>query len=232
MSEHPFIDYAPRRLGGEEMVQRAEQFFCLLSARRSVREFSSESVPRELIEIAIMTASTSPSGANQQPWRFVAVSDPSVKRQIRVAAEAEERLSYEGGRMPPAWRRAIAHMQTDWRKPYLEIAPWLVVVFEQRYGVDAQGKRFRHYYVKESVGMACGLFIAALHNMGLATLSHTPSPMRFLSEILDRPVNERPYVLFPVGYPACGARVPDQRRKTLPEVAVWVEEEAPRPGTD
>jgi nitroreductase len=203
------------------MQQRGEAFFHLMSQRRSVRHFSPEPVPRKLIELAIITASTSPSGAHRQPWRFVAVSDPEIKRRIRIAAEAEERESYEGGRMPPEWLEALAPFGTDWRKPFLETVPWIVVVFEEIYGINSDGTRRKNYYVKESVGMACGLIIAALHNMGLATLAHTPSPMAFLSEILNRPSNEKPYVLIPVGYPAEDCQVPDLRRKGIDEVAVW-----------
>lgn len=228
MVEHPFLDYRPERLPPDAMLERAASFLAQMSSRRSVRHFSADPVPKRLIEQAIMTASSSPSGANRQPWRFVAVSDPAVKSQIRKAAEAEERRSYEGGRMPTAWRDAIAHFETDWRKPYLEIVPWIVVVFEQTYRQDPAGNRHPNYYVKESVGMACGLFVAAVHHMGLATLPHTPSPMTFLARLLDRPENERPFVLFPVGYPSPDARVPDQPRKPLHDVAVWVERDAAR----
>lgn len=203
------------------MRERAERFYEELDARRSVRDFSSEPVPRALIELAIRSASTAPSGAHQQPWTFVAVDDPAIKRRIRVAAEEEERRSYEGGRMSAEWLRALEPLGTDWRKPYLETVPWLVVLFEQAHGFHEDGTRKKHYYVRESVGIAAGLFIVALHHMGLATLTHTPSPMRFLTEILGRPEHERPFVLFPVGFPAEGATVPVLRRKTLDEVAVW-----------
>jgi nitroreductase len=203
------------------MVRRARAFEEALSARRSVRTFSPEPVPRELVEIAIRSASTAPSGAHRQPWRFVAVDDPAIKHRIRGAAEHEERAFYEGGRMPPEWREALAPLGTGWRKPYLEIAPWLVTVFEEVSGVAPDGRPRKNYYVKESVGIACGLFIASLHVMGLATLTHTPSPMGFLREILGRPRNERPYILFPIGYPAEDAVVPELRRKTLEEVACW-----------
>jgi iodotyrosine deiodinase len=221
MSEYPFLPYRMDRLPEAEMLQRARALYAALSCRRSVRHFAAESVPRELIELAIQTASTAPSGAHRQPWRFVAVSDANVKRQIRLAAEAEERISYEGGRMPPEWREALAPLGTDWRKPFLETAPWLVVVFEEIHRLGPDGKHVKNYYVKESVGIACGLFVVAIHHMGLATLTHTPSPMGFLRRILGRPENERPYVLFPVGYPAPDAVVPDLRRKSLAEVAVW-----------
>jgi nitroreductase len=211
----------------KEMLERGERFYREMSSRRSVRQFSSKPVPRDLIELAIRIAATAPSGANRQPWRFVAVSDPALKRAIREAAEAEERLSYEGGRMPPEWLEALAPLGTDWHKPFLETVPWIVVVFEEAYRVAADGKRLKSYYAKESVGIACGLFVVALHTMGLATLTHTPSPMGFLSKILGRPENERPFILFPIGYPAEDATVPDLKRKTLEEVAVW---DPPAPG--
>jgi nitroreductase len=205
----------------EEMAERARSFFQEMDRRRSVRDFSNRPVPRELIELAIRTASTAPSGARRQPWRFVAVSDPDIKHRIRVAAEEEERESYEGGRMPPEWREALAPLGTDWHKPFLEVVPWIVVLFEEVHGVELDGSTKKNYYVKESAGIAAGMFIAALHHMGLVTLTHTPSPMRFLADILGRPKNERPYILFPVGYPAAGAEVPDLHRKSLEEVAVW-----------
>jgi nitroreductase len=221
MSRHEFIPYRMRRFGASEMLARARAFYDLMNTRRSVRHFSAEPVPRELIELAIATASTAPSGAHRQPWTFVAIGEQEIKRKIRVAAESEEYTSYEGGRMPPEWLEAVAPLGTDWHKPYLEIVPWIVVVFEQTHGVAPDGGAIKNYYVKESVGIACGLFVAALHNMGLATLAHTPSPMGFLSELLGRPANEKPYVLFPIGYPADEAMVPNLHRKSLDEVAVW-----------
>ena len=216
-----FIPYVPARHTEADMLGRAREFFELMNQRRSVRHFSADPVPRELIELAIATASTSPSGTHRQPWRFVVVGDSDTKRRIRLAAEAEERQFYEGGRAPEAWLAALAPLGTGWEKPYLETAPWLVVVFAELHGVAADAQPIQNYYVKESVGMACGLFIAALQHVGLATLPHTPSPMRFLSEILGRPENEKPFVLFPVGYPAADAQVPDLRRKSLAEVVVW-----------
>lgn len=213
-----FIPYQRNRMPQAEMGERAEAFYVEMDGRRSVRYFSSDPVSRQLIDIAIRTASTAPSGAHRQPWRFVIVGDSETKREIRMAAEAEERENYEGGRMPEDWQEALAPLGTDWRKPYLETVPWIVVVFEERYGLREDGTRHKNWYVKESVGIACGLFIAALHHMGLATLTHTPSPMAFLSRILDRPRNERPFVLFPIGYPADDCLVPDLRRKSLAEV--------------
>lgn len=221
MPEPRFIPYRPERLPEEEMKARARAFYAEMDSRRSVRDFAPDPVPRDLIELAIATASTAPSGAHRQPWKFVAVGDPAVKREIRVAAEAEEHESYVGGRMPAEWREALEPLGTSWEKPFLEIAPWLVVVFEEVWSYGPSGERRKSYYPKESVGIACGLFVAALHHMGLATLTHTPSPMGFLARILKRPENERPFILFPVGYPAKEAMVPDLSRKGLDEVAVW-----------
>lgn len=218
---YPFISYRVESLSEEERRRRGEAFFAEMDSRRSVRGFSDREVPRELIELAIRTASTAPSGAHRQPWRFVAISDPEIKRQIRIAAEKEERISYEGGRMPPEWLEALLPIGTNWRKPYLETVPWIVVAFEELYGFDSDGSKRKNYYVKESIGLACGLFIASLHRMGLATLTHTPSPMKFLSHILGRPKNEKPVILFPVGFPADDATVPDLQRKPLDEVSIW-----------
>ena len=217
---YPFIPYRPTRLGLDEMRARALAFEAQMDRRRSVRHFSDEPVPRDLIEAAIRTASTAPSGAHRQPWRFVAVSDLATKRAIRIAAEAEERETY-AHRMSDEWREALRPLGTTAEKPFLERVPWLVVAFEERHGVAPDGRTIKNFYVKESVGLACGLFIAAIHNMGLCTLTHTPSPMGFLSELLGRPANERPFILFPVGYPAADATVPDIRRKPLEDVAVF-----------
>jgi len=202
------------------MDARASAFYSEMDGRRSVRAFSSDPVPQRLIEQAILAASTAPSGAHQQPWTFVAVSDPETWRRIRFAAEAEERRSYEN-RMSMEWLDAVAPLGTDWQKPYLETAPWLVVLFEQIHGSFSDGTHKKHYYARESVGIAAGMFITAIHHMGLATLTHTPSPMGFLTTILERPRSERPFVLFPVGYPAADATVPDLMRKPLSEVAVF-----------
>ncbi len=203
----------------KEMLVRAQDFFNLMQGRRSVRTFSNRPVPRALIEQAILTAGTAPSGAHREPWHFVAVSDPELQSKIREAAEKEERESYER-RMPMAWREAIDPLGTDWHKPFLETAPWIVICFAKNVGDDGK----KNYYVQESCGIACGLFIAAIHNLGLVTLTHTPSPMRFLGEILGRPKNERAFILFPVGYPAENATVPDLQRKNLEELASWHEE--------
>ena len=219
-SEPRRIPYRPARLEPGEMERRADALYTEMDQRRSVRAFSPDPVPRRLIELAILTASTAPSGAHQQPWTFVAVSDPDTKRHIRKAAEAEERRSYES-RMCEEWLDALAPLGTDWRKPFLENAPWIVVLFEQIHGAFPDGTHKKHYYARESVGIAAGLFIMAVHHMGLATLTHTPSPMGFLTQILGRPRSERPFVLFPVGYPADDATVPDLSRKALDEVALF-----------
>ena len=220
MDKYPFVPHHFDRYEPDDMRQRADEFYARMDGRRSIREFSDEPVPRELVETAIRTASTAPSGAHKQPWRFVAISDPEIKRRIRIAAEEEEKNTYQN-RMSQEWRDALAPLGTDWNKPFLEIVPWIVVVFEELYGFDAEGNKSKNYYVPQSVGLACGLFIASLHSMGLATLTHTPSPMGFLSKILGRPKNEKPYILFPIGYPAEGVTVPDLRRKSLEEVAIW-----------
>ena len=203
-----------------EMLQRAEAFYHLMAQRRSVRDFSDQPVPRRLIERAIQTAGTAPSGAHRQPWRFVAVSDPALKHKIRLQAEEEEKESY-AHRMSDEWLEALAPIGTDWRKPFLETVPWIVVLFAEHYGLGPAGEKTKNYYVQESCGIAAGFFITALHQMGLATLTHTPSPMRFLGEILGRPKNEKPFILFPIGYPAADATVPDLQRKSLNEIVQW-----------
>jgi iodotyrosine deiodinase len=218
----PTVPYEDLPVGDAERRTVASQVVDEMQHRRSVREFSSREVPREIVEAAIIAASTAPSGAHKQPWTFVLTGDPEVKRRIRLAAEAEERENYEGGRLPPHWREDLAPLGTDWRKPFLEVVPWIVVVFEQRYGIAPDGGHRHHYYVKESVGIACGMFIDALHRMGVSTLTHTPSPMAFLRTLLGRPDNERPFILFPVGYAAEGCRVPDLTRKSLSGVMVEV----------
>ena len=205
-----------KALSPEEQLQQAEDFFEILDRRRTVRDYSNRDVPFELIEKAIATAGTAPSGANLQPWRFVVVKDAEVKRKIREAAEKEEYESYHG-RMSEKWLRRLAPLGTNEDKPFLEIAPYLIVVFRINSFVE-DGETEPTYYSQESVGIAVGLLLAALHNMGLATLTHTPSPMKFLQEILGRPKNEIPFVLIPVGYPADDAKVPDITRKRLDEI--------------
>lgn len=218
-----FVPLSFRRWKLGEQLDRARDFCALMSQRRTVREFSAEPVPYELLELAVRTAGSAPSGAHQQPWRFVVVSDPDVKRRIRIEAEKEERENYER-RFPEEWKEALSVLGTDWHKEFLEIAPYLIVVFRIDYGLepppidDGTWVKRKHYYVVESVGIAVGMLLAALHNAGLATLTHTPSPMRFLREILNRPPNETPFVLIPVGYPAEGATVPDLERKRLADI--------------
>lgn len=220
-ARYPFLEHRIEQYDPYEQEARGEAFLELMEQRRSVRTFSEEPVPRHLLEMAIQTAATAPSGAHMQPWKFVVIGDADIKRQIRQAAEEEERINYEG-RMNDEWQEALARLGTHWQKGFLETAPWLVVVFEERYSIKEDGSKHHHYYVKESVGLACGLFITALHNMGLATLPHTPSPMAFLTKLLGRPENERPFVLFPVGYPTPDAQVPVLARKPLREVMIDV----------
>ncbi len=219
--EHSFVPLAFERLSIEEARSRGRQFLAELRQRRSVRDFAPDPVPLDLIETAIETAATAPSGANRQPWKFVLVLDPETKRRIREAAEAEEREFYER-RATPEWLADLAPLGTDWRKPFLEIAPCLIVVFRLDYEparlADGTEHKRKNYYVQESVGIAVGMLLAALHAAGLATLTHTPSPMAFLREVLGRPKHEQPYMIIPVGYPAPGARVPDIQRKSFGEV--------------
>jgi iodotyrosine deiodinase len=227
MARNPYRPIPLRftRLSPRTQRARVRAFADRLQARRSVRDFASEPVPFELVTQAIRAASSAPSGANMQPWRFVVVGDSHVKRRIRESAEAEERESY-ARRMPEEWLAALAPLGTDWRKPFLEIAPWLIVVFRLDHDLVAEPgggqRRVKHYYATESVGIACGMLIAALHLAGLATLTHTPSPMGFLGRILGRPAHEKPFLLIPVGYPAPDAMVPAIARKPLAEVLVRV----------
>ncbi len=204
----------PPTLDDDERLARARGFAATMSRRRTVRDFAPTPVPREVIEACLQAAGSAPSGANQQPWSFVAVSDPALKQRIRIAAEAEEREFYER-RAPGEWLDALAPLGTDADKPFLEIAPWLIAVFYERTGPEVDGHKAKRYYPHESTGIACGLLIAALHQAGLATLTHTPSPMAFLNELLERPRNEVPYLLLVVGHPAPDCRVPDIQRKPL-----------------
>jgi iodotyrosine deiodinase len=205
----------------EEMKQRAAEFRARLSHRRSVRQFSERSVPAEVIEECLLAAGSAPSGANMQPWHFVVVSDPEAKRRIREAAEREEERFYRE-RAPQEWLDALAPLGTDEHKPFLETAPHLIVIFVQSYGVTSEGKKYKHYYATESVGIATGMLVAAVHNAGLVSLTHTPSPMGFLNEILGRPAHERPFLMLVIGYPAKDAVVPDIGRKGLDEIATFV----------
>jgi nitroreductase len=204
------------------MLQEAESFLEKMRLRRTVRDFSDRPVPREVIEKCILAAGTAPNGANRQPWRFVVIGDPDLKRRIREAAEEEERAFY-GGRAPQDWLEALAHLGTDDRKPFLERAPWLVAIFAESYEIRDDGSRAKNYYVSESVGIATGILITALHHAGLVTLTHTPSPMKFLNQVLGRPDNERAFLILVVGYPAEGARVPEIGKKSLEDIAEFVE---------
>lgn len=211
------LDFA--RADADAMRRRADDFLATMQRRRSVREFSAEPIPLDVVRTAILAAGTAPSGAHMQPWTFVLVTDPAKKREIRRAAEAEERETYDH-RMSDEWRAALAPLGTTWEKPFLEHAPALIAVFRQDWGAQPDGARRKHYYVQESCGLAVGILIAALHHAGLATLTHTPSPMGFLARLLGRPDNERPFLLLPVGYPADGCRVPALERKPLAEILV------------
>ena len=215
----PTVPYTRERMAPEEMLAAARAFLETIRLRRTVRDFSSEPIPDGVLELAIEAANLAPSGANMQPWKFVVVRDPAVKREIRIAAEQEEHENYHG-RMPEEWLRALAPLQTDWHKEFLELAPAVIVVFKEEYGLDEAGGRVAHYYVNESVGIACGFLLAALNAAGIATLTHTPSPMGFLRDILGRPKNEKAFLVIPLGYPAHGCRVPDLAKKGLADVMV------------
>jgi nitroreductase len=209
------------KLAPAEMDRRSGEFLALMRRRRTVRTFSDQPVPRAIIENAVLTAGTAPSGANQQPWSFVCIADAATKARIRTAAEEEEKAFY-AGRAGEEWLNALAHLGTDWQKPFLETAPWLIAIFGQRWGTGADGSKVKHYYVPESVGIACGFLIAALHNAGLATLTHTPSPMGFLNEICHRPDSEKAMILLVVGYPAERTEVPVIDKKPLSAIASFI----------
>lgn len=215
----PYTQY--QSYSEETMVARATDFYAEMRRRRTVRDFAPDPVPKKVIEACLQVAGTAPNGANQQPWHFVVVSDPDIKRQIREAAEAEEREFYER-RAPDDWLEALAPLGTDAHKPFLETAPYLIAIFAESHGVNEAGERVKHYYVQESVGIATGMLITALHHAGLASLTHTPSPMKFLNEILERPKRERPFLLLVVGYPAPDAQVPNIQKKPLDEIATFL----------
>lgn len=214
-----FIPYVGANISLEESVHRAEGFAADLQKRRSVRDFSTQDVPKSIIESLIKAAAAAPSGANRQPYTFCAIASPKIKKKIREAAEKEEFINYNG-RMDTQWLDDLKPLGTDWHKPFLETAPWLIVAFRKGYEIESDGKH-QNYYVQESVGLACGFLLAAIHQAGLITLTHTPSPMAFLQKILKRPENEKPFLLLPVGYPAKDAQVPNLRKKRLEEVSVW-----------
>ena len=223
MSEHRMVPLKSyREYPVEEMRERVERFYADMARRRTVREFSDRPVPRDIIETALLAAGTAPSGANLQPWHFVVVSNAETRKKIRAAAEAEEREFYEH-RASPEWLAALEPLGTDSNKPFLETAPYLIAVFLQKYGRLEDGRKVKHYYPTESTGLATGMLITALHQAGLATLTHTPSPMKFLNEILGRPTSERPFLLLVVGYPADDARVPDIERKDLAEFTTFID---------
>ncbi|HSK12402.1 MAG TPA: nitroreductase family protein [Phnomibacter sp.] len=219
---YPFIRHEKEMYDTDEMLKRAKSFYIWANKRRTCRDISDRPVPREVIENILLTAGTAPSGAHKQPWTFCVVSDPVLKASIRQAAEAEEQKSYHG-RMSEEWLQDLAPIGTDWHKPFLETAPWLIIVFRRSYETGNEGHKRQNYYVQESCGIACGFLLAAIHHAGLVALTHTPSPMGFLSEILHRPENEKPFLLIPVGYPAEETWVPDLKRKTIKEVSVWFE---------
>ena len=214
----PLADYP--RYPEARMHERARALWQQMNSRRTVRDFSHQSAPREVIEECIRTAGTAPSGANQQPWHFAVVADPAIKRQIREAAEEEERAFYEH-RAPDEWLDALSHLGTDADKPFLETAPYLIVIFALVHHIDAKGEKIKHYYPYESTGLATGMLITALHNVGLASLTHTPNPMKFLNQVLGRPSNERPFLILVTGYPAENVQVPDIKRRDLSEICTF-----------
>jgi iodotyrosine deiodinase len=222
MKQAEFIPLEFTPITEADMLQRSKDFYNLLKRRRTVRDFSEKNVPREIIEQTLLTAGTAPNGANQQPWHFVVVSNSDVKKKIREAAEEEEREFY-ASRAPEEWLEALAPLGTDEHKPFLETAPYLIAIFAQAHGVKEDGTKVKHYYVNEGVGIATGFLVAALHNAGLACLTHTPSPMNFLNEILNRPSNERPFVLLVVGYPAEDAKVPVITKKGLEHITTFLD---------
>jgi len=217
INDYKHIPYENKNSSAEEMSRRSEEFYQFLDSRRSVRHFSNKNVPQEVIENLIKTAGTAPSGAHKQPWKFCAVSNSELKSKIREAAEKEEQKNYNS-RMSERWLKDLAPLGTDTNKEFLEIAPWLIIVFKEAYEMDENGEKLTNYYVNESVGIACGILISAIHNAGLVTLTHTPSPMNFLAELLERPKNERAYLLLPVGYASEDAFVPDIHRNNLNEI--------------
>lgn len=223
VKKHNFIPLSHQEYPIEEMKRRAAEFYAEIRQRRTVRDFSDRPVPREIIENCLQAAGTAPSGANRQPWHFVVVSDPKIKKQIREAAEQEEEAFYSG-RAPDDWLAALEPLGTDAQKPFLEIAPYLIVIFAESHDVAPDGSKLKNYYVQESVGIATGMLITAIHHAGLVSLTHTPSPMGFLNKVLNRPANERAYLILVVGYPVGDAKVPDITKKPLHEIATFVDE--------
>lgn len=219
MEQYPFIPYSKTTYSQEEMLLRSKNHFEYYDKRRTVREFSDKPIPEEIIKNIILSASTAPSGAHKQPWTFCIVTNPELKKQIREAAEKEEYDSYNG-RMPDEWLEDLAPLGTDWKKPFLETAPALIIIFKRSYEF-INDKKKNNYYVSESVGIACGYLLEAIHYCGLVALTHTPSPMNFLSKVLNRPENEKPFLLVPIGYPLETTMVPDIKRKPIEDIAVW-----------
>jgi iodotyrosine deiodinase len=217
---NPFEFYTKESYTAPEMVNRSYEFYLWMDKRRSVRDFSDKAIPREVIENIILTASTAPSGAHKQPWTFCVVSDASIKKQIRAEAEKEEFESYNG-RMPDEWKKDLLPLQTDWHKEFLATAPYLIIVFKKSYEARKDGSKGNVYYANESCGLACGFLLTAIHHAGLVALTHTPSPMNFLSKVLNRPENEKPFLLIPVGYPAEDCWIPQLKRKVLSEISNW-----------
>ena len=218
---YTFVSYRQKTNTAEEMISLSKEFYTRMNQRRTVRDFSDQPVPKEVIEQLLLTASTAPSGAHKQPWTFCVVTDPELKRKIRIEAEKEEQESYNN-RMSDEWLEDLKALQTDWQKPFLEIAPYLIIVFKKAYDIMPNGSKRNNYYVSESVGIATGFLLAAIHHVGLVALTHTPNPMNFLTKILNRPENEKPFLLIPVGYPAEECWVPDLKRKSISEICVWV----------
>ena len=210
--------YTSQPLTEEELIVQSNDLYEQMNKRRSVREYADTPIPKQVIENLIRVASTAPSGANKQPWTFCAISDPEIKLQIREAAEAEEKLSYQE-RMSEEWLEDLEKFATTWEKPFLTEAPWIIIAFKQNYELTPEGEKKQNYYVNESIGLACGALIEGIHHLGLVTLTHTPSPMHFLTKILERPINEKPFLLLPVGYPKSPTYVPEIKRKSLDRIS-------------
>lgn len=217
---YPFVSYSKETFSAPQMLQKSSEFYQWLNKRRTVRDFSDAPVPKEVVENILLAASTAPSGAHKQPWTFCVVSDAGIKKQIRLEAEKEEFDSYNG-RMPEEWLKDLRPLQTNWHKEFLETAPYLIIVFKKNYELNEDGNKGNVYYATESCGLACSLLLAAIHHAGLAALTHTPSPMNFLATVLNRPENEKPFLLIPVGYPADECWVPDLKRKDLNAISKW-----------
>lgn len=217
----PYVSYSKKSYSNSDMLDRSNEFYQWMDTRRTVRQFSDKPIEEAIIENILLTASTAPSGAHKQPWSFCVVKNADIKRQIREAAEKEEMESYSN-RMSDEWLNDLKPLGTDWQKPFLEIAPYLIVVFKRSYEIEPDNKKHQNYYVTESCGIACGFLLSAIHHAGLVALTHTPSPMNFLTKILNRPENEKPFLLIPVGYPVENCWVPDIKRKTIADICFWI----------